>query len=124
MNADIYNAFLHLNKCVATSDDGEKTKREINGRGSEMHLNVLSLLLITHLFPSISIDNHQHIVPTYFQTSTFLKQQNNILENAQILPKLLVHDNTLTLDTHTNKQIIKTMNLSIKCINSVSLCEI
>jgi len=73
-----------------------------------MHFNVLSLLLIKQLFPSISIDNHQYIEPTYFQTSTFLQQQNNILQNAQILPKLLVHDNTPTLDTHTNMQIIKT----------------
>lgn len=56
MNADIYNPFLHLNNCTATSQDRKKLK-ERNGRGSEMHLNVLSLLLITHLFPSISIDN-------------------------------------------------------------------
>jgi hypothetical protein len=72
-----------------------------------MHLNVLSLLLIKHLFPSISTNNQQYIVPTYFQTSNFLQQQNSILQNAQILPKLLVHDNTPTLDTHTNMQIIK-----------------
>jgi len=26
MNADIYNQFLHLNKCAATSEDGKKLK--------------------------------------------------------------------------------------------------
>jgi len=73
-----------------------------------MYFNVLSLLLNKHLFPSISIDNQQYIVPTYLQTSYFLQQQNNILQNTQILPKLLVHDNTPTLDTYINMQIIKT----------------
>ena len=73
-----------------------------------MYFNVLSLLLNKHLFPSISIDNQQYIVPTYLQTSYFLQQQNNFLQNTQILPKLLVHDNTSTLDTYINMQIIKT----------------
>ena len=73
-----------------------------------MQLNVLGLLLIKHPFPSTSTDNQQYIVLTYFQTTTFLQHQNNTLQNAQIPPTLLVHDNAPTLDTHMHMQIIKT----------------
>jgi hypothetical protein len=72
-----------------------------------MRFDDLGLFLFRHLFPFISIDDHKYIVPTYPRTFIFIPQHNNILQNAQILPTLLVHDNAI-LGTHMHVQIIKT----------------
>jgi hypothetical protein len=105
MNANIYNPFPQLHKCAAISEGGEKKKERRMGERVRCDWMFLVCYYSSIFSPSFAMMISSMLYPLIFKHQFIF---NNILQNARILPKLLVHGNTPTLDTHMHMQTIKT----------------